>query len=589
MSEKGEKMRKNPESSSNSVLLRKNRQNAAGIVELLESRILLSADLGMPAEPQGDLFASQKPALVTSLNTGATARRPADGAGNTRAAAHDLGTLTAAQSFTDFVGRLDRNDYYRFKISNPSGFQLSLTGLSADADVSLLNVRGAMIASSANYGTQGELISGSLQPGTYYVRVYPYRGDTTYTLDLHATPAVPTSTVGNALATAENLGELTRPQTLEGSVGRSNRNHYYRFNISSSKDLSLALTGLSADADVSLLDANGHLISRSQNYGRADEFIATALTPGTYYVRVYYYSGMTNYTLTLDAREVQPAAPDTTPAGAAGYHIELTFSGVTSSQQRIFEQAASRLEQIVTGDLPNVLSAGRVIDDVLISISAEGIDGVGRILGQSSATRFRSGSDLPYQGFSEFDSADLASMQANGTLLSVAEHEMLHVMGFGIIWSELGLLSGASTSNPRFTGPNATAAYNRIFGLSGSSVPVEASGGSGTRLSHWRESTFNTELMTGWLNGTTSPLSQITVASLADLGYQVNMSAVDTYTSARSALAGSGAQVTSANSQAANAEPLRPALRATDLNAAQLTAAVDLLDLAPLAPWLRRL
>jgi hypothetical protein len=80
-------------------------------------------------------------------------------------------------------------------------------------------------------------------------------------------------------------------------------------------------------------------------------------------------------------------------------------------------------------------------------------------------------------------------------------HEMGHVLGIGTIWSSLGLLSGAGGSNPMFTGAQATAAYNQIFGTSASGVPVENSGGSGTRDAHWRESIFNTEQMKGWANG----------------------------------------------------------------------------------------
>ena len=38
-----------------------------------------------------------------------------------------------------------------------------------------------------------------------------------------------------------------------------------------------------------------------------------------------------------------------------------------------------------------------------------------------------------------------------------------HVLGFGVIWSDLGLLSGANTSNPRFTGAHATAEYSALF------------------------------------------------------------------------------------------------------------------------------
>jgi len=105
------------------------------------------------------------------------------------------------------------------------------------------------------------------------------------------------------------------------------------------------------------------------------------------------------------------------------------------------------------------------------------------------------------------------------------------VLGFGVIWDDLGLLSGTNTSNPGFTGAQAVAEYNAIFGTNASSVPVEADGGAGTRLSHWDESVFGTELMTGWYNsGRSNALSRISVASLADLGYQVNLAAADSYT-----------------------------------------------------------
>src|SRR5258708_39129929 len=42
-------------------------------------------------------------------------------------------------------------------------------------------------------------------------------------------------------------------------------------------------------------------------------------------------------------------------------------------------------------------------------------------------------------------------------------------------------------------------------------------------ISHFRESVFGNEVMTGYLNNGANPLSRVTIASLADLGYQVNM------------------------------------------------------------------
>ena len=88
---------------------------------------------------------------------------------------------------------------------------------------------------------------------------------------------------------------------------------------------------------------------------------------------------------------------------------------------------------------------------------------------------------------------------------------------------------------------NATAAYNQIFGTSARGVPVENTGGAGTADGHWRETIFVNEFMTGWAGpGTNLPLSSVTVGSLADMGYTVNMAAANSYT-AQLVGAGNGA------------------------------------------------
>ena len=78
---------------------------------------------------------------------------PVDNAGNTLATARAVGALTATQSFSDWVGSADTNDYYSFNVGTQSNFSLSLTGLSANADVQLLNSSGGVISSSTAGGT----------------------------------------------------------------------------------------------------------------------------------------------------------------------------------------------------------------------------------------------------------------------------------------------------------------------------------------------------------------------------------------------------------------------------------------------------
>src|SRR5213075_802657 len=122
------------------------------------------------------------------------------------------------------------------------------------------------------------------------------------------------------------------------------------------------------------------------------------LAAGTYYVDVY---GATNPTYSLNI--IAPTT--TTPTSSSGFQITLNMTGLTAAEQTIFQQAASRWSQVITGDLPNATYRGQVVDDLLIDASAPTIDGVGGILGQSGPDAFRSGSLLPIHGIMEFDSA----------------------------------------------------------------------------------------------------------------------------------------------------------------------------------------
>jgi hypothetical protein len=133
----------------------------------------------------------------------------------------------------------------------------------------------------------------------------------------------------------------------------------------------------------------------------------------------------------------------------------------------------------------------------------------------------------------EFDSADVAAMETDGTFKDVILHEMGHVLGFGTLWQSFGLVTGLGGTNPLYVGTNALREYRSIFGVpTATGVPVENSGGAGTAGGHWRESVFVTELMTGYAEaaGTKMPISRITVGQFQDLGYQVNYAKADAYT-----------------------------------------------------------
>lgn len=217
------------------------------------------------------------------------------------------------------------------------------------------------------------------------------------------------------------------------------------------------------------------------------------------------------------------------------FTIEVRFmGGLTATQMAAFKKAADRWVRVIVGDLPNVLAGGEVIDDLVIFAQGTAIDGIGRILGQAGPTRVRpatagASAFLPALGEMAFDTADLAEMERKGTLLDVITHEMGHVLGIGTIWSLKRLLDGAGTANPTFTGRNASREYGVLKGTGPTVVPVENTGGPGTADGHWRESVFRTELMTGFVRDAANALSRMTVASLQDLGYVVDMNAAEAF------------------------------------------------------------
>ncbi len=240
----------------------------------------------------------------------------------------------------------------------------------------------------------------------------------------------------------------------------------------------------------------------------------------------------------------------------SSFQIDLRFAtAMTAAQKTAFESARLRWMAILADtelpDMPvsdgvvEVRIDGRtyqesvsVVDDLMIIAAVAEIDGVDGTLGQAAPRGVRSESQLPWLGAMEFDAADLAGMEENGTLESVILHEMGHVLGIGTLWGYHGLLRNPSLTAERevdthFAGAQAIRAFDEVGGASytaGAKVPVANKGTrSGSDDSHWRKSVFGDELMSPSIAPGSSPLSAVTIASLADLGYAVRTDIADAY------------------------------------------------------------
>ena len=235
--------------------------------------------------------------------------------------------------------------------------------------------------------------------------------------------------------------------------------------------------------------------------------------------------------------------------GSATFDIDLVLLSPGSGRQnQALRSAAARWQRVVTADIPNVQFSGQEyewcglhfriyaeVDDLAVFAVIRDIDGQGRTLASAGWCVARQGG-LPLFGTLTFDASDLDRFD-DGSLLDLSLHELGHTLGIGTLWDNSGLLQEPSVpDNPgadtHFTGPNAVAAFHEAGGLgyAGAKVPVENSAIPGSGDSHWRTSVFHDELMDPvYYPGERSPLSAITIQSLADIGYQVDVTQADSY------------------------------------------------------------
>ena len=210
------------------------------------------------------------------------------------------------------------------------------------------------------------------------------------------------------------------------------------------------------------------------------------------------------------------------------FDIELVFVGdFIEGQKSVLEYAAQRWMSVITDDLSDYeftqdwsgtcgeqsieIRAGERIDDLRIYVGS--FEDAGGPSGYGGTNLLRE-SHLPIFGCMQFNSSP-SYLEITGP------HEVGHVLGIGTrVWSNLGLLQDPD-GDRHFNGPLAIAAFDDAGGRDymGKKVPVEGS--------HWRYSVLPGELM-GPRGG--EALSAITVQSLADLGYGVDVTQADPYT-----------------------------------------------------------
>jgi hypothetical protein len=365
-----------------------------------------------------------------------------------------------------------------------------------------------------------------------------------------------TATAGSASATAQVTVIQTPTQLLK---------------VSGDAQTGTAGTTLSAPLIVQVNDAYGNPIpGRTATFtvtqGDGSTGSATVVTGTDGRASTTFTTGTASgspqeVSVSIAATALSVSFTATAAADPSTFNIGLQYlSTTTATQRQAFSNARLRWQAAITGDLEDGLldTAGaeacpgsgtpafnQDIDDVVILVSLVSIDGPGNVLASAGPCYIRDfdppttiePGDLTILGLMQFDTDDLPSLESAGLLSTVILHEMGHVLGFGVLWGEQGLLADPSLppadgTDPHFTGAQALNAFANVGGaayVAGAKVPVERNGGLGTADSHWRDSVFVNELMTGYVDPGRNPLSVVTLASLADQGYAVDLATADAY------------------------------------------------------------
>ncbi len=326
----------------------------------------------------------------------------------------------------------------------------------------------------------------------------------------------------------------------------------------SDEALNIELSGGSGDADLF-----GHYGERPgyryqyRCFGvgtGADELCQMApARAGTYHIAVHAFTpfGPSTLTVTVGGKPVEP------------FDIELAFlRGGTSGHRDAIGRAARRWESVIARDVfdwdhgafdrvpagtcgPGSPEVTDEVDDIRVFVTIGAIDGPGHTTAQSGPCWVR---PYPLEGAEGIwlqptlaalflDEADVAAVEAAGMLESFAAHELAHALGFvPAVWERHGRLRDPSVpdspgADTHFDGPLTVAAFDAAGGAGymRAKVPVENGARAGFSDSHWRESVFGDEIMSALLTGESQPLSLVTIESLYDIGYEVNLGAADEF------------------------------------------------------------
>ncbi|GAB4231616.1 MAG: hypothetical protein Kow00121_59870 [Elainellaceae cyanobacterium] len=214
-----------------------------------------------------------------------------------------------------------------------------------------------------------------------------------------------------------------------------------------------------------------------------------------------------------------------------GFSIQVNFGEglerLSDSALYAIEQAAEVWEEVIAGST--------FYGDHHLVIDVNGFNEAAAELanaGWSQLAQDAYGTWMPVRGEFSINMAYSNDYNSNlDYLFNVMVHEFGHVLGIGTLWEGNGRNLVDESTGTYYANTSAGWVYGQWLDDAPTAIPLTVGEGEGSDFSHWSEEVFDQELMTHEAEdpGVSLPLSELTIASLEDLGWIVDWSAAGTY------------------------------------------------------------
>ncbi|HEY9697847.1 MAG TPA: cadherin-like domain-containing protein [Trichocoleus sp.] len=133
---------------------------------------------------------------------------------------------------------------------------------------------------------------------------------------------------GNTLKSARRISILDTARSTKEQIGAGDPRDFFRVKLGQRSSLTLSLTELNANANLTLLSKTGKVLAQSRRSGKQSESIATPLDAGVYYIQVSPGSrrDSTRYKLTYSASNTAPSLLNTGLAVRPGTTATISSS-----------------------------------------------------------------------------------------------------------------------------------------------------------------------------------------------------------------------------------------------------------------------